>query len=219
MPASTIVNSINPLMSLLALVFSITFLNSVRAGEPKYVPIASHANTPDVNAKEGVRAQSILRKHKIKSISAGSAGLTMSVPIEDATQARQLLAKAIQEEGLRITLLKMNEEGTRAVIITPSSAVEAAAEEDAVLTKQISEVLKDVGELKAGMTRADLMKIFDTEGGISSPTRRTFVHRRCPFIKVDVQFTLAEKVDLPEERPSDKISEISKPYLAWSVMD
>lgn len=109
------------LNSLLSLVFSITLMGTIRADEPKYVPIASYANSPDVNAKEGVRAQSILRNHKIKGISAGSAGLTMSVPVENATQARQLLAKAIQEEGLRITLLKMNPEGTRAVIVTPES--------------------------------------------------------------------------------------------------
>lgn len=94
-----------------------------------------------------------------------------------------------------------------------------AAEIDTNLTKQVAEVLKDADKIKAGMKREDLMKVFTTEGGISTVAHRTFVHQRCPIIKVDVVFTLAEKQDALDERPSDKILKISSPYLAWSIID
>ena len=66
------------------------------------------------------------------------------------------------------------------------------------------------------MTRADLMKVFTTEGGLSIASHRTYVYRQCPYIKVDVKFTAPS---LGEELPTDKIVEVSRPYLEWSVMD
>jgi hypothetical protein len=42
--------------------------------------------------------------------------------------------------------------------------------------------------IKPGMTRADLQKVFTTEGGISMRVQRTYVYRNCPYCKVDVEF-------------------------------
>jgi hypothetical protein len=70
------------------------------------------------------------------------------------------------------------------------------------------------------MTRAELLKVFDTQGGISTATQRTFVYRGCPSIKVDVDFNLSgPKQKAHEELPTDTISKISKPYLDWSIGD
>jgi len=64
------------------------------------------------------------------------------------------------------------------------------------------------------------LKVFTTEGGLSTPTRRTFAHRYCLYIKVDVEFTPFEPNQKPlEERPTDTISKISKHYLNWSICD
>ena len=52
--------------------------------------------------------------------------------------------------------------------------------------------------------------------GISTASRRTYVHRECPYIKVDVKFAAASPM---QELPTDKIVEISRPYLEWSVAD
>jgi|SRR2546430_12445507 len=86
------------------------------------------------------------------------------------------------------------------------------------LTKQISDVLTECKKLAPGTTRAELMKVFTTEGGLSSPTHRTFVHRRCAYIKVDVDFTPSD-LKQKDERPTDTVSKISKPYLEWRVID
>jgi hypothetical protein len=91
---------------------------------------------------------------------------------------------------------------------------------DRNLTKQISAILTGCQKIKPGMTRAELLKVFTTEGGISSATHRTFVYRGCPYIKVDVDFTLSDpKQKTVEERPTDTIHKISKPYLEWSIND
>ena len=83
-------------------------------------------------------------------------------------------------------------------------------------TEWIAGVLKVAQGIKVGMTRSDLLKVFTTEGGLSWSSQRTYVYRQCPYIKVDVKFAASSNV---EELPKDKIVEISRPYLAWSVMD
>jgi hypothetical protein len=92
--------------------------------------------------------------------------------------------------------------------------------ENTDLTKQISDILAGCQKIKPGMTRAELLKIFTTEGGLSTATHRTYVYRGCPYIKVDVEFTPSEPgQNVLEERPGDIISKVSKPYLDWSIID
>jgi hypothetical protein len=87
-------------------------------------------------------------------------------------------------------------------------------------TKWIAKVLGQIGKIKPGMRRRDLLKAFTTEGGLSNRFQRTYVHLECPYIKVNVRFkaTAGERNVLTED-PNDIIESISQPYLAWSVMD
>src|SRR4051812_37389439 len=55
-------------------------------------------------------------------------------------------------------------------------------------TKWIADSLIEMKTIKVGMTRSDLLKVFDTEGGLSTGLNRTYVYRKCPLIKVDVEF-------------------------------
>jgi hypothetical protein len=83
-------------------------------------------------------------------------------------------------------------------------------------TKWIDGTLRSIEKIKVGQTRSDLLILFTTEGGLSRPSQRTYVYRHCRYIKIDVKF------DMPnsgEELPTDKIVEISRPYLNWSTMD
>ena len=84
------------------------------------------------------------------------------------------------------------------------------------LTKQISAVLMQCQSIKPGMTRAELLKLFGTQGGWSNPTQRTFVYKACPIVKVDVDFSPS---DPKQEQATDIIRSISKPYLAWRQID
>ena len=91
---------------------------------------------------------------------------------------------------------------------------------DSEHTEWIANSLLSIQTVKAGMTRADLMKVFTTEGGLeffgATTRQQTYVYRKCPYIKVDVKFEASGPV---EYLPGDKIISISRPYLAWSVMD
>lgn len=88
------------------------------------------------------------------------------------------------------------------------------------LEKLIAKSLGEIEKIKAGMTRADLLKVFSTQGGMSTGIYRNYVYKNCPYIKVDVEF---EPVGRPardaqgrvtlEEANEDLIKKISKPYL------
>jgi hypothetical protein len=52
----------------------------------------------------------------------------------------------------------------------------------------VRDTLAKMESIKQGMAREELMKVFRTEGGLSTGLRRTFVSRECPYFKVDVEF-------------------------------
>ncbi len=75
-------------------------------------------------------------------------------------------------------------------------------------------------DIKPGMTRKDVVRVFTTEGGLSNRQRRTYVFRGCPYIKVDVEFNPVGGGDpFLTENSADTIREISKPYLEWFHSD
>ena len=94
----------------------------------------------------------------------------------------------------------------------------AVTEAQTKLGIDIANVLKQCKSIQPGMTRSDLSNIFSTEGGLSTVTHRTYVYRDCPYIKVDVDFTLSDPKQ-KDEQPTDTVSKISKPYLEWSIID
>jgi hypothetical protein len=76
------------------------------------------------------------------------------------------------------------------------------------------------------MTRAELLNVFTTEGGLSTGLNRTYVYRKCPYIKVDVEFKPVGRPARDKdgrvtlvEASGDVITKISRPYLEWSVLD
>jgi len=87
-------------------------------------------------------------------------------------------------------------------------------------TKWIAKVIRQIAKIEPGMKRQDLLKVFTTEGGLSTRFQRTYVYSECPYIKVNVRFKAAnnEGNDV-EEQPDDIIEFISQPYLAWRTMD
>ncbi len=87
-------------------------------------------------------------------------------------------------------------------------------------TQWLANVLKEIETIKVGTTREQLLKVFTTEGGISHPTHRTYVHRACPYIKVEVRFeTINKDRRSLKDNPEDVIKEISRPYLEWSIIN
>jgi hypothetical protein len=82
----------------------------------------------------------------------------------------------------------------------------------------LAKAMREMATVKPGMTRADLLKVFEEEGGLSTRTQRRYVYRGSKYIKVDVTFE-AVGDDTTGESPKDKITKISKPFLEHSILD
>jgi hypothetical protein len=90
---------------------------------------------------------------------------------------------------------------------------------DSEAVRWIAASLTDMQGIKVGMTRAEMLKVFMEEGGISNRHWRRYVYRKCGYIKVDVEFAPANNPDNPDESPEDRITKISQPFLEWSIRD
>ncbi len=84
----------------------------------------------------------------------------------------------------------------------------------------IEESIRDIGKIRIGMTRGELLESFGEEGGISTRTQRRYVYNKCVFIKVEAKFSpVGDEANKSVELPGDKIVEISKPFLEFSIND
>jgi hypothetical protein len=87
-------------------------------------------------------------------------------------------------------------------------------------TQWVTTVLGWAGEVKPGMTRKELLRVYTEEGGISTRTNRTYALKGCPEIKVDVEFSGVGPATEPGgESFDDRIVKISKPYLDYGRVD
>ncbi|MGA8213275.1 MAG: hypothetical protein WB799_06760 [Candidatus Sulfotelmatobacter sp.] len=90
-------------------------------------------------------------------------------------------------------------------------------------TKWIDHVMRSIATIKPGMARKELFSVLTVEGGLSTRTRRRYVYKHCPYIKVEVEFSPVNEIgtgqDATSEDPDDKIVKISRPYLEYSIMD
>ena len=65
------------------------------------------------------------------------------------------------------------------------------------------------------------MKVFQEDGGISSPQQGRFTFKDCPYLKLDVDFEIADpqrKVEVDFD-PNDKIIRVSKLYVYYPIRD
>jgi hypothetical protein len=92
-----------------------------------------------------------------------------------------------------------------------------AGEREAWISGATAEMLS----VKVGMTRQDLLKVFTPANGFFTTSRvaGTYQYRDSPYIKVDVEFSVAGGDNDTKESPNDIIQSISKPYLAQPVFD
>ena len=131
----------------------------------------------------------------------------------------------------RSTLLRLAVMMALFVTLGASSLVKpiASAPQDSCSEKRdewVRDTLAKMESIRPGMTRDELMKVFRTEGGLSTGLRRTFVSRECPYFKVDVQFRAVGRPDRDsdgrvtlEEDARDIIVQVSRPYLQFTIAD
>ena len=73
---------------------------------------------------------------------------------------------------------------------------------------------KQTDKIKPGMQRKDPLKLFTTEGGLSTVQAQRYVLIECPYIKVDVGFKAGSNGS-----NEDIIESVSRPYLEWGIAD
>ena|ERR1035437_8861334 len=94
----------------------------------------------------------------------------------------------------------------------------ASTDIDQDLAKKISAILTECQKIKPGMTRIALTNAFQgvITDGLAPPDtffqHQTFLYRGYENIQIDVEFAPSES---KEQRPTDAIVKISKPYLDW----
>jgi hypothetical protein len=119
----------------------------------------------------------------------------------------------------------------RSFIVAPTMAIvfgliiasfsPASPQEKCDYDKWVGSSLEEIRTIKAGMTRADLLKVFDQEGGLSTRTHERFVYRHSQLIHVDVEFEAVSSPGGAQNSASakDKIRNISRPYLDNMIVD
>jgi hypothetical protein len=87
-------------------------------------------------------------------------------------------------------------------------------------------VMEKMETIKVGDTRKSLLRVFTTEGGLSTSLEHTYVSQDCPLFKIDVKFHAVGRPELdPDGRETsvesddDIITALSRPYLAFPVYD
>jgi hypothetical protein len=122
-----------------------------------------------------------------------------------------------------VSLSMITISSSSSVRLTHSGSQDACAQDHQAW---VTHALEKMEAIKPGMTREELLRVFTTEGGLSTGLHRTFVSRDCSYFKIDVDF---EAVGRPnrdqdgrvtlEEDPRDIIVKISRPYLQFSITD
>jgi len=106
------------------------------------------------------------------------------------------------------------------VIAGTRSYLPAQTANDQAHQQWLEERFKEATSIKKGMTRADLLKLFEEDGGLQTIPAGRYVLKSCRLIQVEVKFDTKYGVNYkptPDEKL--KILEISKPYLERMAAD
>jgi hypothetical protein len=192
--------------------FDLKILN--RSGDLAAIAIMKRVSLKDMDSPENARQVLLILRMAFESpqlIAGGenrkpTAALLLLEHLQQTSYARQS-TNAV--ENVRFEVEHSSSTGQPLGYIT----LEGAAPIDMEHYQWVDSVLGWTAEIKPGMTRRDLLRVFTIEGGISFRTEQTFVLKGCPGIHVHVTFSPAANPQEPAGMPDDKILTISKPYL------
>jgi hypothetical protein len=85
--------------------------------------------------------------------------------------------------------------------------------------QMVQQALTAAKNIKLGMTRRDVEKAFQLDGGLVFPTETRYTYADCPFIKIDVTFKSSKPDFGGGFDPADEVVQVSKPYLEGPFAD
>ena len=86
----------------------------------------------------------------------------------------------------------------------------------------IGKVMEKMETIRVGDTRKRLLRVFTTEGGLSTALEHTYVSQDCPLFKVDAKFRAVGRPDpfrgRTEQSPTQRF-EVINPCRGWDPID
>jgi hypothetical protein len=80
------------------------------------------------------------------------------------------------------------------------------------------QALLDRGHITSATTRSDVEAHFELDGGLQFREKAVYVYRKCPYLKIDVEF----KADPAVEKalaPNDTVISVSRMYVDFPARD
>lgn len=106
------------------------------------------------------------------------------------------------------------------LVITPRTYPLVQMTDNQAHQQWLEERYKEAVSIKPGMSRADLMKLFDEDGGVQPIPAARYVLKNCHLIQIEVKFDTEYGVNHePTPDANLKIVEVSRPYLARMAVD
>jgi hypothetical protein len=153
------------------------------------------------------------------------------VKAEPSRGAAELVAFDPNEKKQYLLFLSREDDGRYSAVVGQTDPAEAVREAAPPVPSGlpaatdhaawVGRVMRELQGLKPGMTRAELLKVVNEEGGLSTRTARRFASRECPYIKVNVEFKAIGEPDdaVGTASSKDEIIRVSPPFLEWSIGD
>jgi hypothetical protein len=82
----------------------------------------------------------------------------------------------------------------------------------------IDAALSDYQHIKTGITRRDVDRYFELDGGLQFPSSARYVYPKCRYLHLDIEFEAKGNVDRPLS-PDDKVVKASRLYVDYPVKD
>ena len=105
------------------------------------------------------------------------------------------------------------------VLLVGARAHQAQVTDDQAHQQWLEERYKEAISIKPGMSRADLIMLFDEDGGVQMVAATRYVLKSCRLIQIEVKFN-AYGADFRAIPAKDlKIIDISRPFLQPMALD
>lgn len=104
------------------------------------------------------------------------------------------------------------------LLLVVLSAANPGTQTDRDACKVIEQALADYGDLKTGVTRQDVSRHFIQDGGLQFASSTHYVHPKCNYLHVDVEFELVKPTET-RFSPEDRVVRVSKLYVNYPAKD
>ena len=106
------------------------------------------------------------------------------------------------------------------LLATYSITTHGQDEQEQAHRQWLNELYTEATSIKPGMSRADLLRVFEEDGGLQRIPATRFLLKRCRMIKVEVEFDTEYGQEYKESADENlKITKVSLPYLEYPHYD